>query len=61
MIKLLLEKNEISTLNNKIKYDKLTHYFKSEDRIPVGFNSIDRPLGFIRKMKYGSIDLEEAK
>ena len=25
--------NEINTLNNKIKYDKLTYYFKNEDMI----------------------------
>ena len=25
--------NEINTLNNKTKYDKLTYYFKNEDMI----------------------------
>ena len=56
--KIVAEKNnEIHTLNNKIKYDKLTYSFKSEGRIPIRFNGFNRPLGLIRKI----IDLEKAK
>ena len=46
------------TLNKKIEYDKLTYYFKSEDGIPISFNGFNRPLGLIRNIKDGSIDLE---
>ena len=42
--------NEINNLKNKIKYDKLTHYFKSEDEIPIPFNGSNRPLGLIKKI-----------
>ena len=49
------------TLNKKIEYDKLTYYFKSEDGIPICFNGFNRPLGLIRNIKDGSIDLEKAK
>ena len=50
---------EINTL--KIKYDKLTYYFKSEDKIPRSFNGFNRLLDLIRKIKDGSIDLGKAK
>ena len=60
--KFITERNNgINTLNNEIKYDKLTFYFKSEDRILIKFNDFNRPLGLIRKIKDGSIDLEKAK
>ena len=49
------------TLNKKIEYDKLTYYFKSEDGIPISFNGFNRPLGLIRDIKDGSVDLEKAK
>ena len=52
--------NGRNALNNKIKYDKLTYYFKSEDRIPTTFNGFNSALGRIRKVKDGSIDLEKA-
>ena len=59
--KLVAERNnEINTLNNKIKYE-LTYYFESEYKIPISFNGFDRPLGHIKKIKYGSIDIEKAK
>ena len=51
--------NEINTLSNEMEHDKLTHYFKSEDRIPIGFNGYNRPLDLIRKIKDSSIDLEK--
>ena len=44
-----------------MKYNTLTHYFKSEDRIPISFNGFNRPLGVIRKTKDGSIGPEKAK
>ena len=53
--------NEINTLNNKIKYDKLTYHFKNVNKTPISFNDFNRPLSFIRKIKDGSIDLEKAK
>ena len=53
--------NEINTLNNKIKYDKLTYHFKSENRTPIRFNYFNYPLGRIRKIKHSSIDLEKGK
>ena len=53
--------NEIYTLNNKITYDKLTYYFKSEDRTPIGFHGFNRLLGLTRKIMDGFIDLEKAK
>ena len=56
--------NESNTLSSKIKYDKLTYYFKSEDRIPIssnGCNPFNVFNGFIRKIKDGYIDLEKAK
>ena len=53
--------NEINTLNNKIKYDKLMHYFKSEDTIPIRFNDFNNLLVPKRKITDGSIDLQEAK
>ena len=46
--------NEINTLNNKIKCDKLTYYFKSKD-IPIIFNDFDLPLGLIGKINDGCI------
>ena len=42
--------NEINTLKNKIKYDKLMHYFKSEDKISISFNDFKRPLGLTKKI-----------
>ena len=42
--------NEINTLSNKIKCDKLTCYFKSED-LPISFNDFNCPLGLIGKIK----------
>ena len=44
--------NEINTLNNRIKYDKLTYYLKSEDKIPIRFNAFNRPLGLIKIKKH---------
>ena len=37
------------------------YYFKSKNRIPISFNGFNRPLGLIRKIRDGSIDLEKAK
>ena len=37
-------KNEINTLSQKIKYDKLTYYFKSENRKTISFNDFNRSL-----------------
>ena len=54
-------KNEIRTLNNEIIYDKLTYYFKSEKRKPLSVNDFNRSLGFMRKIRDGSIGLEKAK
>ena len=60
--KIAIERSiEINTLSNKIKYDKLTYYFKNENRTLIIFNGYTRPLGFIRKIKDGSTDLEKAK
>ena len=57
---ILAERNNgRNALNNKIKYDQLTYYFKSEDRIPTTFNGFNRALCRIRKVKDGSIDLEK--
>ena len=39
--------NEINNFSNKIKYDKLTYYFKSYDRVP-SFNYFNCPLGLIK-------------
>ena len=44
--------NEINTLNNKIKCDKLIYYFKSE-YIPISFNDFNCPLGLIAKLNDG--------
>ena len=44
-----------------MKYDKLNYYFKSENRIPIGFNVFNCPLCLIRKIKSGAIDLKKAK
>ena len=54
-------RNEINTLNNKIEYDKLTFHFKRKDRIPINFKDFNRPLGLIRKIKDGCIDLKKSK
>ena len=54
-------KNEINTLINKIEYDKLTYQFKSEDRIPITLEDFNRPLGLIKNIKDGCLDLEKAK
>ena len=53
--------NEINTLNNKLKYDKLTYYFKYQNRIPIGFADLNHPSSIIRKINDGFIDLEKAK
>ena len=55
--------NEINTLKNKIKYDKLTYHFKSENKIPIpiSFNIFNRPLGLIRKIKDDSIYLQNSR
>ena len=53
-------KNDINTLNNKIENDESTCHFKIEDRIPISFKSFNRPLSPIRKVKGGSIYLENA-
>ena len=43
--KIVAEMNdEINTLNNKTKYDKLTYYFKSKERIVISFNASNCPL-----------------
>ena len=55
------KKNQINILNYEIKYDKLTYYLKNKNETPIRFNAFNRPLGFIRKIKDGSIDLEKAK
>ena len=49
-------KNEINTLNNKIEYDKLKYHFKSQNRTPISFNSFNRALGLIKKIKDASIE-----
>ena len=48
-------------MSNKIEYDKLTFHFKRKDRIPINFKDFNRPLGLIRKIKDGCIDLEKVK
>ena len=54
--------NEINKLIQKIEYDQLTYYFKSYfNRIPISFIDFNGPLGFIRKIKDGSVDLEKTK
>ena len=53
--------NVKDTLNNKIKYAKLTYYFKSENRTPISSNVFIFPLGLKRIIKDGSIELEKAK
>ena len=52
--------NEINTWSNKCRYDKLTHYFEIEDRIPVSFNDFNHSLVLKRKIIDGSADLEKA-
>ena len=52
---------EINTYNNNVKYDKLMYHFKIESRTPLRFDNINRPLGFIRKIKDESIDLKKAQ
>ena len=60
-VKIIAERsNEIKTVNNKIKYDQLMYHFKSENSTPTNFNDFYCPLGLIRKMMDGSIDLEKA-
>ena len=60
--KLVVErKSQTNILNYEIKYDKLTYYFKSKNTTPIRFNAFNCPLGLIRKIKDGSIDLEKAK
>ena len=53
--------NEINTLNNKIKHDKLMYDFKSGNRTPISCNAFNRPLALIRNIKDVSIDLEKGK
>ena len=53
--------NETNTLNDKIRLYKLTYHFKNEDSTPISFNGFHRPLGFLRKIKDGFIDLEKTK
>ena len=53
--------SKINTLNNKIKYDKLIKYLKSEDSIPLILNGFNRSLDSIRKIMDGSIDLQKVK
>ena len=43
--------NEINTLKNELKSDKLTYYFQSEESIIISFNSFNRSLGLTRKIK----------
>ena len=52
--------NEINTLNHKLEYDILMDHFKNEKRTPISFIIFNHPLGFIRKIKDGSKDLEKA-
>ena len=52
--------NETKTLNSKIKYDKLMYYLKSADGISISFNDFNCPLGLIRQINDGSIELEKA-
>ena len=43
--KILAEKNnEKNTLSYKIRYDKLAHYFKNENTIPISFNEFYCPF-----------------
>ena len=37
------------------------YHFQSKITIPVSFNGFNRPLGLLRRIKDGSIDLEKAK
>ena len=53
--------NKINTLKSKIEYDELKYHFKSTNRTTIRFNSFKRPLNLIRKIKDGSIDLENTK
>ena len=48
-------------MSKKIKYDELTYYFKSENSKPISFNVFNCPLGLVRKIKDGSLDLEEER
>ena len=43
-----------------MEYDILMDHFKNEKRTPISFIIFNHPLGFIRKIKDGSKDLEEA-
>ena len=52
--------NEINNLHNTTKYDTLTYHYINENSTPISFNGFNRPLGLIRKVKNGSIDLEKA-
>ena len=51
-------KNEINTLNSN---DKLKYQFKSENKIPISFNSFNCSLGLTRNINNGSIEQEKAK
>ena len=60
--KFVTERNEwINNWAKKIKYGKLTNYFKVGNTIQISFNCFNRPLGLIRKIKDDSIDLEKPK
>ena len=57
-----LEKQTKTTEGKKIKNKtNKKKKSKSEDRIPISFNSFHHPLGYIRKIKDRSIDPEKAK
>ena len=53
--------NEINSLNCKTEYDKLMYNFKNEDRTQSCFNDFNCPLGLVRKIKDGSMDLKKAQ
>ena len=48
-------------MSQKIKYDKLAYYFKSENSKRISFNDLNCPLGLVRKIKDGSINLEKVR
>ena len=50
----------MNALNEKNKYINLAYYFKAESN-PIGFNDLNCLLGFVRRIKEGSIDLEKAE
>ena len=52
--------NETKTLNSKINYSNLTHYFKTKSNL-ISFSTFSRPLGLNRKIRNDSKDLQKAK